>query len=64
VTDSFREVGVYVSVRAELANESRVVQFAGSKTTKVIGFFCCRLSARRAIFKNIQRGKPLPLSLR
>jgi hypothetical protein len=27
------------SVRAELANESRVVQFAGSKTTRVIGFF-------------------------
>jgi hypothetical protein len=27
------------SKRAELANESRVVQFAGSKTTRVIGFF-------------------------
>jgi hypothetical protein len=27
------------SVRAELANESRVVQFVGSKTTRVIGFF-------------------------
>jgi hypothetical protein len=27
------------NVRAELANEFRVVQFAGSKTTRVIGFF-------------------------